>query len=146
MGMKGDCLKMKIYALIIRKEENTYYGEFKDIPCFISAKNMNELIEKAEKALKIYFSEMKITAQKIAEPTDYEIVTTENTNEMIIPITINVSNNNHIYRKEKLIKKNVTIPDWLNNLALKYKIPFSETLKTALIESIKNKIDSNVIH
>lgn len=140
MGAKGECIKMKIFSLMIREDMNFYYGEFYDIPCFVSGKSVNEIIEKAQKVLNIYYNEMKLTGQVISAPTDYEIVKSKKNNEMVIPITIDDTTNNSLYKKEKSIKKNVTIPDWLNQLAIKYKIPFSETLKLALIEAIKNKI------
>lgn len=131
---------MKIYCVIVSNDKKSYYGEYYDFPCFISGKNINELVEKAQKALYIYFNEMKLIGNKISEPTDLEIVKSKHLDDLIIPITIDDSINNNLHKKEKSIKKNVTIPNWLNELALKYEVPFSETLKTALIEEIKNKV------
>lgn len=133
---------MKIFSFVIQKEKNKYYGEFYDFPCFISAKNINELVEQAHIALKIYISEMRLLGEKIKEPENYEKIKKIKCDEQIIPIVIEETDSNASHRKEKLIKKNVTIPEWVNLLSIKYEIPFSETLKKALIEEIKCKINS----
>jgi len=39
-------------------------------------------------------------------------------------------------KDEKLVKKTLTIPSWLNNAAEKKNVNFSATLKEALIEKI----------
>lgn len=131
---------MKIFSFIITKKQETYYGEFYDFSCFISGTSVNDIVEKANRALKIYISESKFTGNKIIKPAEFEKVKNEHTDSLVVPIAVDETDNFNDYKKEKIIKKNVTIPDWINQLAIKYEIPFSETLKTALLEKLKEKI------
>ena len=66
-------------------------------------------------------------------PSDVRNVRLSDTKSFVMPVYCNLKNYN---KKTKAIKKTLTIPEWLNDRAIKYNINFSETLQNALIEKL----------
>jgi antitoxin HicB len=47
-----------------------------------------------------------------------------------------------IVKREKSIKKTLTVPKWLNDLAIENNVNFSQTLREALRQELADKIDN----
>jgi len=65
-------------------------------------------------------------------PTNPKEVTPDEAEGFVSMVYIDMSSQ----KDEKLVKKTLTIPSWLNNAAEKKNVNFSATLKEALIEKI----------
>lgn len=72
----------------------------------------------------------QISAQKLAEELDVEA---EGSFVNLVSVDVDDYAN---ARFEKLVKKTLTIPAWLNNAAMEKGINFSQTLKNALMEQM----------
>lgn len=119
-----------IYPAIFRlnKQENAVNVEVPDLPgCFTFGNNMLEAIEMARDAVSLWLVSAENTNIPIPEATmDYQ-----STNGIVGYIDVDTS----LYRRRndnKTVKKNLTIPAWLNVEAEKAKINFSQVLQQAL--------------
>ena len=77
---------------------------------------------------------MEQNGEEIPEPTDPREIKTDN-KSFVVMIACDTLD----YRKffeNKAVKKTLTIPEWLNEMALKENINFSQTLQNALMEQL----------
>ncbi|ATW25552.1 type II toxin-antitoxin system HicB family antitoxin [Candidatus Formimonas warabiya] len=105
--------------------------EFPDLPgCLPCAGNTEEAIKNAKEALALHLWGMEQDNELIPEPTHiHELHFSGNQIPVLIEVVMPV------YRdaiENTSVKKTLTIPQWLNQLAEKNKINFSQTLQTAL--------------
>ena len=73
--------------------------------------------------------------EKLPEPSNIKKIKPEDGSGFVSMVYIDLDNLKANY-DEKLVKKTLSIPSWLNKAAEKKKINFSATLKDALIEKI----------
>lgn len=125
------------FPAIIEKEENNYSVYFPDLPgCVSSGKNIQEAIKESKEALAFHLWGMEQDNEAIPVPSNYEDLKEKiSANNILCYIDVNMFN----IRKEmnnKPIKKTLTIPWYLNELAEKQRINFSQLLQTALKERL----------
>lgn len=123
------------YAALFKKVENEkYFVEFPDLTgCLTQGDTLEEALCHAQEALAIYYTEKK---GELPLASDLETIQTENPGSLVQIVAIDTSN--YIVKPLRTIKKTLTIPEWLNELAEKYQVNFSRILKTALISYLKN--------
>lgn len=118
-----------VYPAKIKKEGKAYKIEFLDFPEMlpIEADSKDKAIYSAQKYLALTIIDYESRSQKLPLPTENE--------ESVIYI--------HIWMpyfrnaaKEVYVKKNVTIPQWLDILAKESKINYS----AALVKGIKQEL------
>lgn len=128
----NDCIG---YAALFKKVENEkYFVEFPDLTgCLTQGDTLEEALCHAQEALAIYYTEKK---GELPLASDLETIQTENPDSLVQIVAIDTSN--YIVKPLRTIKKTLTIPEWLNELAEKYQVNFSRILKTALISYLKN--------
>lgn len=121
-----------IYPAIFSPEEKNYNVTFPDIPEAITfGEGIDESVEMAQSALGLALYKQ----EKLPTATNPKDITLENKNDFILVITLDLSE----YRRKnhaKTIRKNTSIPEWLNVLAEKENINFSQTLTEALKEKL----------
>lgn len=104
---------------------------FPDLPgCFSCAKTDEEALYMAKDALGLHICNMENDGDDIPEPTKLKNVNT-NKNQKSILVEVNMP----IFRESvqnTAIKKTLTIPKWINDLAEKNNVNFSQVLQTAL--------------
>ncbi|MCD7854838.1 MAG: type II toxin-antitoxin system HicB family antitoxin [Clostridiales bacterium] len=125
-----------VYAAVFTKEENGQYSvTFNDIKgCYTCGDNLEEAIEMAEDALALVLYEYEKEGKEIPKATDIsEIKTGEN--EFVTYIACDTMEYRKMYNN-KSVKKTLTIPEWLNEEALKSNINFSAVLQEALQEKL----------
>lgn len=124
-----------LYPAVFTEEENGYSITFPDFEgCFSEGDTLEEAYEMAIDALGLYLTGEEENFQYPAASNPKSISTDEN--EFVVMIEFDMLE----YLKkhnDKAIKKTLTIPAWLNELAVKENVNFSQTLQNALVEQLK---------
>lgn len=124
-----------LYPAIFTEEQGGYSVTFPDFEgCFSEGDSLEEAYEMAIDALGLYFEDEKKDFEYPKATNPKNIVTGEN--EFIVMIEFDMIE----YMKKhgnKAIKKTLTIPAWLNELAMRENVNFSQTLQNALVEQLK---------
>jgi len=126
---------LKVYPAIFRQEEDlSYWVEFPNLEgCYTCGKNLEETMELAEEVLGLYIVSLQERGIEVPVPSDIKQMSIND------GFTSLVSTNIDKYRrKNKAIKKTLTIPEWLNEEAEKRHVNFSGILQNALIEHLKS--------
>lgn len=111
-----------------------YWVEFPDLPgCFSQGKTIESAIEYSKEALGIYLDQQDDVYERIInQPSDLLSVIQQYPEEIVLLIEFDSIMFAKKY-KNKAIKKTLTIPEWLNEEAVKANINFSQVLQEALI-------------
>lgn len=120
------------YPAIFTQEDNQYWVEFIDLKgCFSDGKNLAEAMENSKEAMGLFLEDL----------TEYPKCTTNikniklNDNQIISFVTVNLEEHRKKY-ENKSVKKTLSIPAWLNTIAEKENVNFSQILQKALIETL----------
>lgn len=121
-----------IYVAIFTKDNDVYNISFPDLPgCYTYGVTIEEAYNMAKEALELHLYGMEDDGDEIPTPTSAEDI---NINygksfttlvEAYMPLVRNQMLN-------KSVKKTLTIPKWLNDLAEKHNINFSQLLQDSL--------------
>ena len=87
----------------------------------------------ASEALEGYAESVIERDIKLPPASDVMKVRADNPNELVVPIYCDLKSYEN---SAKSVKKTLTIPQWLNEKAIKNNINFSETLQNALLERL----------
>lgn len=127
--MKKD--DIYIYPSIFSFDDDGISVEFPDLEgCFTCGDTTKEAIKNAKEAMGLHLFGMEEDNETIPEATDIKDIKLENNQSIVLievymPIVREVINN-------QSVKKTLTIPRWLNNLAERNNINFSQLLQSAL--------------
>ncbi|MBO8155829.1 MAG: type II toxin-antitoxin system HicB family antitoxin [Bacillaceae bacterium] len=134
---------LHIYPAIFHYDDEPGIGvTFPDLPgCTTHGENEDDAYKKAQEALGLHLYEMEQSQISIPEPSALSKLKMENYLEegetgAYILVFVQMRD----VRKElntRAVKKTLTIPKWLNDLAKEEKINFSEVLK----EGLKKRLD-----
>ena len=121
-----------VFPALFEKEENGFYAiSFPDVPgCYTGGATLAEAISMAEDALCLMLYDREEDGEPIPVPTDM----------LAIPVQENafvnlIACDTVEYRKfydNRAIKKTLTIPNWLNTLADREGLNFSQVLQEGL--------------
>lgn len=121
-----------IYVAIFTKDNNVYNVSFPDLPgCYTYGNTMEEAYNMAKEALELHLYGMEDDGDQIPIPTPLESMKINHKTsfttliEAYMPLVRNQILN-------KSVKKTLTIPKWLNDLAEKHNINFSQLLQDSL--------------
>ena len=124
-----------IYPAIFTKEDDGFWVNFIDFDgVYSDGDDLQEATLNASKALGLFLEDM---SEYPHPTTDVSKIKLEK-NQFISFLSIDLN----VYREKfsnKTIKKTLSLPAWLNTMALENNINFSETLKEALF--LKLNID-----
>lgn len=111
---------------------------FPDLPgCLSCAETTDEAIKNAEEVLGLVLYDMEQEKEEIPKPTPFEKVKCRsNEKAVIIRVWMPLVRNE---LDEQSVKKTLTIPQWLNQLAEKENVNFSKILQAALKEYLSVK-------
>ncbi len=124
---------LSAYPAIFHKEDGSYWVEFPDLPgCQTVGESIGEVMEEAQEALGLYLASLIEDEEEINPASDIKSIVAEDDSFTSL-VTCDL---NQYVRSAKAVKKTLTIPDWLNNLAEKNSINFSQTLQKALMEKL----------
>ena len=124
-----------VYPAVFKEEDCGYSINFPDLKnCFTSAETLGEGIKMANDVLCLTLYEMEQAGETIPEPSVLRDIAVEG-NEFVNFIACDTIE----YRKffdNKAVKKTLSIPSWLNDLAERADINFSATLQAALKQQL----------
>lgn len=120
------------YPAVFTPESGGGYSVyFPDIEgCYSQGDNMADAIFMAEDALELMLYEYEESNKEIPKPSDLKKIKLNNGE-----IASYVSADTLKYRKifnDKAVKKTLTIPEWMNEAAIKENVNFSQVLQDAL--------------
>lgn len=123
--------RILVYPAVFEKENDEYNVTFPDVPEAITCgDSVENAVEMAQSALGLALYESK-EFPKASNPKEIDV----NEDSFISMITLDIAE----YRREnhsKTVRKNTSIPEWLNIIAEKEDINFSQTLTDALKEKL----------
>lgn len=118
------------YPAICHFEDNGYWCEFPDLDgCFSQGDTEREIVENAQEALEGYLVTLLAGGKKLSKPsniTDFNV----KEKDFLSYISCNIEGIG------KSVRKNVTLPFWLDKLAEKASINFSQTLQESLLQKL----------
>ena len=121
-------------ALFHNDNTHMYIVEFPDLQgCFTQGNSLQEAFFNAQEVLAIYAKE---NAKKLPVPSSLTLMQEKNPGTMVLLIGINTEK--YIVKSVESVKKTLSIPKWLNDLAINYDVNFSRILKNALITYLLN--------
>ena len=121
-------------------EEGGFWITFPDIPeCMSEGDNLEEAYKMASDALGLAITSRMEDREEIPTPSQItSIDLSENKDEFVAIIEFDLEE----YRKKhssRLVKKTLTIPEWLNKEATDMGLNFSKILQEALIKEINER-------
>ena len=121
-----------VYPAIFSPENNTYNVTFPDVPEAVTfGENITEAVIMAQSALGLALYE-RTQIPPASSPKDIHLKSDE---DFVVMISLDLNE----YRRKnhaKIVRKNTSIPEWLNILAEKENINFSQTLTDALKQKL----------
>lgn len=125
-----------VFPAVFTPEENGEYSvRFPDISgCYTSGASLPEAIEMAEDALCLMLYDMEEEGKRIPSPSDMAAVSTE-PREIVTLIACDTLEYRKLY-DNKAVKKTLSVPAWLNTLAEKQGVNFSQVLQAGLKHAV----------
>lgn len=122
-------------ALFHEAEEGGFWVTFPDIPeCMTQGDDMQQAYEMAVEALGLSLSGMEDEKAELPTASRPQDIQTE-VGSFLVVIEFDMAE----YRRKhcsRAIKKTLSIPEWLNDVAIKQNINFSQVLQEALMEKV----------
>ena len=122
-----------IYPAIFDFDEDGITVTFPDLPgCITCGNNQEEALKNAKEVLELYMYSLEEDNETIPQPSNILDLEVENTQVVVLVDIWMVPVRDEM--KNKCIKKTLTIPKWLNDLAIDNNVNFSAILQSALKE------------
>lgn len=126
-------------ALFTKEESGLYAVDFPDLEsCYTCGEDLPDAIHMAEDVLALTLYNYEKDGKEIPTPSSPRDIPTEE-NEFVSVVSADTL----YYQKKfshKYVKKTLTIPEWLNDIAISANINFSKTLQEALAEKLHVQI------
>lgn len=121
-------------AVFHTAEEGGFWVSFPDIPeCLTQGDDMQRAYEMAVEALGLSITTMEEIGEKIPEPSTPEKISAEDGFLVVVEFDIAEYRRKHCSRA---VKKTLSIPEWLNEAAMRKNINFSQVLQEALMQKV----------
>lgn len=132
-------LKKLIYPAVFSQDDDGITITFPDLPgCRSCADTFEEAYDMAKEAMELFLEDyVKDIFQSAPKPSKLQNIKTKE-NACIALIELNI---NHYLKTldNRAVKKTLTIPAWLNDIAIEKDLNFSKILQEALIERLANQ-------
>lgn len=124
------------YPAVFTKEDDGKYSViFRDLEgCYTCGDGIEHAIEMAEDALALVLYEYEAEGKEIPVPSALNTIKVDS-NEFVNYIKCDTLEYRKMYNN-KSVRKNVTLPEWLNEEAEKLELNFSQILREALLQKI----------
>ncbi|ASS98270.1 MULTISPECIES: type II toxin-antitoxin system HicB family antitoxin [Geobacillus] len=120
-----------IYPAIFDYSSDGISVEFPDLPgCFTCGDTEEEAFKMAKEAMALHLYGLEQENEEIPQPSKVSEIQTEN-NQVIVFIEVWMSPFRH-EMENKAVKKTLTIPKWLDDLAKEHNVNYSQILQEAL--------------
>ena len=125
------------YPAIFHKEEEGFWVSFPDFPeCLTEGDDMKQAYEMAVDALGLEITNRKKEGLEIPEPSNPEELLIKEGVLMIVHFDMLEYLRKH---NSKAVKKTLSIPEWLNEEAMRMGINFSQVFQEALMGIVMTK-------
>lgn len=128
------------YPAIFHKaepDEEGFWIEFPDIDgAFTEGDNMDDAYKMAEDCLGLMLSYYKDEGKSIPRPSSPDMIDLKDSDILVLVSIDLVQYEKKL--KSRSVKKTLSIPEWLNEEAIRKEINFSQTLQDALIEKLNH--------
>lgn len=122
-----------VYPAVFHKEETGYWVDFPDLKgCQTFGSTLEETVEYAQEALSGYLMVLLERQEGLAAPSDISSIRAGE-GEFVSLVSCKIDQ----YKAAKAVKKTLTIPAWLNDMASARGLNFSKILQDALINRIQ---------
>ena len=121
------------YPCIISEEEETFYVNFPDfIACFTDGESLEEALDNAKEVLTAILIDMAEHEEPFPIPSKLQA----KGSDIVVYVDVVKS---YILSKanNQSVKKTLTIPKWLNDLATEQDLNFSQVLQEALKQKLQ---------
>ena len=127
-------MKKMIYPGVFHRENNSFWVEFPDLEgCQSFGDTLEEVIENAKEALAAYCVTLLEQGKSLNPPTDIHYIQTPD--DAFVSLV-----DADLIKKSSAVKKTLTIPSWLNDIAESNHINFSGVLQEALMQKLQTSI------
>ena len=125
-----------VYPAVFTQEDNGQYSVvFRDLEgCYTCGDSIEQAIEMAEDALALVLYGYEVEGKEIPRPSSRESIEVHQ-GEFVNDIRCDTLAYRKMYNN-KSVRKNVTLPEWLNEEAEALKINFSQVLQEALLQKL----------
>lgn len=129
-------MKKLIYPCVVRKEDDIYFANFPDFnACFTDAESIDELFANTKEVLNgVIFTMLK---NKMDLPAAGENIKLEEGEFLILvesPVGVIKDRINNM-----AVKKTLTLPAWMNEMAMEHNVNFSQVLQEGLKRELNIK-------
>jgi len=125
------------YPAVFHKEGDGFWVSFPDFPeCFTEGDDMKHAYEMAVDALGLAITSRRKEGALLPKPSDPDLVSLEEGLLMIVHFDMLDYLRKH---NSKAVKKTLSIPEWLNEEAMRLGINFSQVLQEALMKIVMTK-------
>ena len=125
--------KLVTYPAIFTCEDGRYWVYFIDLKgCFSEGDTLAEAMENSKEAMGLYLEDLEEYPECTTDLKNIKL----KENEIVSFVSINMEEHKKKY-ENKSVKKTLSIPAWLNTIAEKENINFSQVLQKALIDTLK---------
>ncbi len=123
----------KVYPVIIKESEEDYYVRIPDFDIATQGSDIAEAIAMARDAIGLIGIDMEDDGKVLPMPNSIN----ESIDKEDIVTLVDVDFSDYRRKHEnRAVKKNLTIPSWLNEEAIKSGVNFSRILQDALMEEL----------
>lgn len=121
-------------AVFHKAEEGGFWVSFPDIPeCLTQGEDMQQAYEMAAEALGLSLTTMEEAGEEIPEASTPEAIEVEEGFLVVVEFNMMEYRRKHCSRA---VKKTLSIPEWLNEAAIRKNINFSQVLQEALMQKV----------
>lgn len=122
-------------AVFHKAEEGGFWVSFPDFPeCFTEGDDMTQAYEMAVEALGLALEDVLMSKAEVPKASEAENIAVEEGFLVIVEFDMLEYQKKH---NSKAVKKTLTIPEWLNEAAIRQNINFSQVLQEALMTRVK---------
>ncbi len=124
-------------AVFTAEETGGYSVNFPDIEaCYTCGDTMADALEMAQDILSIRMCDIEDNDEPLPAPSDIRKMQIEN-NEIVSLVACDTVEYRKLY-DDRIVKKTLTLPNWLNTAAEKANINFSAVLREALLAKLNS--------
>ena len=121
------------YPAIFTFEDNQYWVKFIDLEgCYSDGDTLAEALENAKEAMGLYLEDLSEYPKCTMDISKIKL----EKNQLVSFVSVNLDEHKKKY-ETKSVKKTLSIPAWLNTIAEKENVNFSQLLQKALMETLK---------
>ena len=121
------------YPAIFTQENGQYWVEFIDLKgCYSDGETLAEAMENAKESMGLYLEDLKEYPTCTLDIKNIKL----QENQIISFISVDLAEHKKKY-ENKSVKKTLSIPSWLNAVAEKENINFSQVLQKALMDILQ---------